>query len=150
MSACQWERRLVVIKFRVQPRLRRVARDAICWKSRLYVVRSRRRVEVLQVASDTRCWRAHKFPADVAGRASHRNVCARQRERCLRMVEGSAGPIRCAVANRTISREPCLDVVGICGAVIQGDVAGTATGGGAREDIVHMALSTLNAAVGAG
>ena len=71
--------------------------------------------------------------------ASDGSVRAGQRERCSAVIEAGAGPICGAVADRTISGEGCLNVVGVRGARVIGLVATVACRRNGGEVIVRMA-----------
>ena len=63
------------------------------------------------------------------------------------MIEGRACPVGGAVAERAVSREPGLNVIGIRGAVIQCNVTSAAGRGRSSEHVIDVALRTLNARV---
>ena len=108
------------------------------------MVRIRRGVVERDVASAAIGRRVRKGPVGVALSTLNRGVRTRQGEWGFRVIEGGAGPVGRAVADRAIRRESGLHVIRIGRGVVQRNVARTAICGRAGEHVVHVALSTLD------
>ena len=77
-------------------------------------------------------------------------MCARQRESCVVVVEGSARPVRSAVAGVASGWKAGGRVGGIVGTVIVGLVAVDASSAGQVVIAVYMACGALQAGVCSG
>jgi hypothetical protein len=66
------------------------------------------------------------------------------------VIESGASPVGSAVANGTVRGKGRLDMIRIRRAVVQRDMASAAVRGRSGENVIGVALSTLNAGVAAG
>ena len=106
MRTRQWERGICVIESRRLPRCRVVTNSAVGWKPGRDVVWRFSAIEVILVARDTSRTQACIFPARMTCHAGQRDVCTRQRELRLGMIELCSGPSRGRMADRAIGWEP--------------------------------------------
>ena len=137
-----------MIKGRTQPRRRAVALLTGLRESGLHVVWLRRALKILQVAADARGVRAAQgvVVVDVALRALHRRVRARQREARRGMIKVRTRPRRGVVALLTGLRERGLHVIGLCRPLEIFQVAADASGIRAGQVVIaiHVALRALH------
>ena len=150
VRASQRERSFRVIEYRTRPIGCRVASGAIGAKAGGYVIWIVGAVVIGDVARIAGSWCTVEDIVDVTQVARHRSMRAGERERRIGVIEGGTGPVRGAVTDRTIHREPRGRVIGIRGAVVERNVAGIAIGRRAGKDVIHMALCTSNRSVRAG
>ena len=147
VGAGQRKLRLRVIEHRTCPGRRRVALRAIGREPRLLMIRIRRAVIERNMASAAIRGRVCEGAVAMALRTLHGRMRTGQRERRFCVVKGRAGPVGGAVADRAVSRESSLDVIGIRRAVIQRNMASAAARGCPREHVIDVALRALNIAV---
>jgi hypothetical protein len=139
VRARQRKPRCVVIERRRLPRRRCMAGLARRREPSGNVVRVRRPLEILQVAGDAGCVRQAVVVVDVAGRARHAHVRARQCESRLVVIKCRRLPRRGRVAHLAGRRNAGLRVIRIGRCVEIVDMARGAVGGKVRVIVVHMA-----------
>lgn len=143
----QWKRRICVIERRRLPRCRVMTDSAVGRKPGRDVVGRFGAIEVILVARDTRRTQPCILAAGVARHAGQRDVCPRQGELRLRMIELCSGPSRGRVADRTIGWEACGSVRGIRRTVVIIHMAGCTIGRRSRVFAVDVARGTRHADV---
>lgn len=117
-----------------------------------HMIRIRRALIIHLVAGIAVCRRTREHVVDVATGAGNVDVRARQRERGVVVVEGSARPTRRVVADGTVGRKSSRRVTRVIGVLVVGLVATEASrvGTGQAEVVVHMALLALQRGVRTG
>jgi len=154
MRARQRETSRRVIEIRVRPRDRVMALLAGLREAGTDVVRIGRALEILQVAIDARRIRIRQIVVvvDVALRALHRGMRARQRETSRRVIESRIRPRDVVVALLTGLRETRGHVVRVRRSLEVFQVATDARGirGGQVVIAVHVALGASHRGVRAG
>ena len=118
MGAGQREDGVVVIEGRRLPHRGAVADLTLLRKLRRNVIRVGSSVEIVQVTRHACGVRRAQDHSLVTGRARQRGVRAGQRPTGCRMVEGRAGPIHRAVADRAVGGEADRDVIWIGGLLV--------------------------------
>ena len=128
MSARQRKLRFRVIEDRPGPGGRRMTLGAISREPGLLMVGIGRAVVHRNMAGAAirRC--VSEGAVRMTLRTLHGCVRAGQRERRFRVVKGRAVPISRAMADRTVSREAGLDMIGIRRGVVDRDMARAAVG----------------------
>lgn len=105
-----------------------------------YVVRIRCAIEVFDVARSARRAEPDEYSRGVASGTGCVDVCSRERERGLGMIEDRTGPIGRGVTNRAVRGKPGSFVIWIARLIVNSDMTRSTVFGRTRVLTVDVTL----------